>query len=180
MSSTDLKAPRKPLVILGIDPGTRVVGYGAIVAGARGPKLYACGVLRAERDDDVPQRLAAIQRELQALMVKLAPDVVVVELAFAARNLQSALRIGEGRGVVLACAAASGARIEQFAPAVAKKALVGNGGADKTQVAFMVGRLLGLEKPPGPLDATDALALALAHLQRDSLQQRLAPTPRAR
>lgn len=180
MSSTDPQVPRKPLVILGIDPGTRVVGYGAIVAAARGPKLYACGVLRAGRDDDVPQRLALIQRELQALMIKLAPDVVVVELAFAARNLQSALRIGEGRGVVLACAAASGARIEQFAPAVAKKALVGNGGADKTQVAFMVGRLLGLEKPPEPLDATDALALALAHLQRDSLQQRLALTPKAR
>lgn len=180
MSSTDPQVPRKPLVILGIDPGTRVVGYGAIVAAVRGPKLYACGVLRAGRDDDVPQRLALIQRELQALMIKLAPDVVVVELAFAARNLQSALRIGEGRGVVLACAAASGARIEQFAPAVAKKALVGNGGADKTQVAFMVGRLLGLEKPPEPLDATDALALALAHLQRDSLQQRLALTRKSR
>jgi crossover junction endodeoxyribonuclease RuvC len=97
----------------------------------------------------------------------------VVEQAFAARNVQSALRIGEGRGVVLACAAATGARIEQFAPAVAKKALVGHGAADKTQVARMVGEVLGLVEPPKPLDATDALALALALVQRRALEERL-------
>lgn len=177
MSEGAAAPSRRPLVILGIDPGTRVVGYGAIVAAARGPKLYACGALRAERDDDVPTRLASIQRELRELLTKLTPDVVVVEQAFAARNVQSALRIGEGRGVVLACAAATGARIEQLAPAVAKKSIVGHGAADKTQVAFMVGRLLGLEKPPEPLDATDALALALAHLQRAELAARTSGTP---
>jgi crossover junction endodeoxyribonuclease RuvC len=92
--------------------------------------------------------------------------LVVVEEAFASRNVQSALRIGEGRGVVLACAAAAGIRIEQVPPAVAKKALVGYGAAHKTQVAAMVARTLNLATPPEPLDATDALALALTHVVR--------------
>jgi crossover junction endodeoxyribonuclease RuvC len=82
--------------------------------------------------------------------------------------VQSALRIGEGRGVVLACAVAAGARAEQLPPASAKKALVGAGGAHKTQVAAMVQRVLALEVAPEPLDATDALALALAWALRQS------------
>lgn len=158
---------RAPLpIVLGIDPGTRVVGYGAVVVAAKGPRLLACGALRAERGDDVPARLAYLRAELDQLMAKVRPTVVVVEAAFAARNVQSALRIGEGRGVVLACAAATGATIVQYPPAVAKKALLGNGAADKTQVAWMVGQLLGLATIPEPLDATDALALALAWVQR--------------
>lgn len=165
----------RPTVVLGIDPGTRVVGYGAVVDAPRGPKLYACGALRAGVKDDVPLRLAFLRRELDLLIAKLQPNVVVVEQAFAARNVQSALRIGEGRGVVLACAAASGARIEQYPPAVAKKALVGSGAADKTQVAWMVAQLLGLAQAPEPLDATDALALALAYVRRRELADRLRP-----
>jgi crossover junction endodeoxyribonuclease RuvC len=160
-------------IVLGIDPGTRIVGYGAVVANGRGPKLFGAGVLEPGARLDVPSRLAVILAEFEQLLQEVRPDVVVVEQAFAARNLQSALRIGEGRGVVLACAAATGARIEQFAPAVAKKSLVGNGAADKTQVARMVGEVLGLAEPPKPLDATDALALALALLQRRALEERL-------
>ncbi|MBK7877667.1 MAG: crossover junction endodeoxyribonuclease RuvC [Planctomycetes bacterium] len=164
--------------MLGIDPGTRVVGYGAVVVAPKGPRLLACGALRAEKDDDVPARLAYLRTELDLLLAKVRPTVVVVEAAFAALNVQSALRIGEGRGVVLACAAATGAKIVQYPPAVAKKALVGNGAADKTQVAWIVTQLLGLAEPPKPLDATDALALALAHVQRSALEERLGPRAR--
>lgn len=156
----------KPFVILGIDPGTRVVGYGAIVDAARGPRLLAAGVVRAPDVSDVPTRLAHIRRELDDLIAKIRPAVVVVEQAFAAKNVQSALRIGEGRGVVLACAACAGAEIVQLPPAVAKKVLVGNGAADKRQVARMVQHALGSLADDLPLDASDALALALAHLQR--------------
>ena len=153
-------------IVLGIDPGTRVVGYGAIVAAERGPRLLAAGALRADVATSVPERLGWIRGEVDRLLERVRPTIVVVEQAFAARNVQSALRIGEGRGVVLACAAAFGAEIVQFAPAVAKKALIGNGAADKTQVARMVAHLLGLAAAPEPLDASDALALALAHVQR--------------
>ena len=153
-------------ILLGIDPGTRVVGYGAIVAAARGPRLLAAGVLRTEKKSSVPQRLGWIQAEIERLLAALHPTIVVVEQAFAARNVQSALRIGEGRGVVLACAATFGAEVVQYAPAVAKKALLGNGAADKTQVAKMVAGILNAERLDVPLDASDALALALAHWQR--------------
>jgi len=78
------------------------------------------------------------------------------------------LRIGEGRGVIIACAVTAGCEVVQYPPAVAKKTLVGNGGAHKSQVAGMVCRLLGLAEPPQPLDATDALSLALTHVLRRS------------
>ncbi len=160
-------------IVLGIDPGTRVVGYGAVVARERGPRLLAAGTVAPPAKHSVPERLGFIQAQLVELIARLRPTVVVVEQAFAARNVQSALRIGEGRGVVLACAAASGATVVQFAPAVAKRALAGHGAADKRQVGAMVGRILGLASPLGTADATDALALALTYLQRSRLGARL-------
>ena len=153
-------------LVLGIDPGTRVVGYGAVRGDARGPRCVAAGVLRPGGRLGVPERLGEIGAALERLLAELEPRVVVVEEAFAARNVQSALRIGEGRGVVLAAAARAGARIVQVPPATAKKAIVGHGGANKGQVAAMVARLLRLEAPPEPLDVTDALALALSYVTR--------------
>jgi crossover junction endodeoxyribonuclease RuvC len=152
-------------LIVGIDPGTRLVGYGALVVRRSGPELLASGVLCAPRAD-VPTRLGWLAEQLETLFARLKPGVVVVEQAFAARNLQSALRIGEGRGVVLAAAARRGVEIVQYAPAVAKKTLVGNGQADKTQVAQMVAAALGLSAVPESLDTSDALALALAHVYK--------------
>jgi crossover junction endodeoxyribonuclease RuvC len=162
-------APADPLrerVVLGVDPGTRVVGYGAVGISARGPVFLGAGVIRTRADHTGPQRLGTIRTELDRILADLRPGWVVVEEAFAHRNVQSALRIGEGRGVVLSCAAAAGISIEQMPPAVAKKALVGFGAAHKTQVASMVARMLGLAHAPQPLDATDALALALTHVLR--------------
>jgi len=152
----------RPIVILGIDPGTLVVGYGAVATHARSPGFLAAGVVRAGRGSPVPERLARIQERLRALLEEIRPDLVVVERAFAAKNVQSALRIGEGRGVALACAAAFGAEILEMPPASAEKSVAGLGGADKVQVARMVAVALGLREPPRPLDASDALALALA------------------
>lgn len=167
-------------IVLGIDPGTRLVGYGALVVAPKGPRLLAAGGLRAPREADVPARLAAIRSSLDALLLRLRPSVVVVEHAFASKNVQSALRIGEGRGVVLACAAGFGAEVVQFPPASARKTLLGNGSAGKEQVARMVATILGLAEPPRPADLTDALALALAYVQRRGRSLELAPRRRAR
>ena len=153
-------------IVLGIDPGTRVLGFGAIALGADGPVFLGCGVIRPPASASVAERLGRIRADLDAILAELRPGLVVVEEAFAHRNVQSALRIGEGRGVVLACAVAAGARVEQMPPASAKKALVGFGAAHKTQVGAMVQRVLGLEAPPEPHDASDALALALAWAMR--------------
>jgi len=151
-------------IILGIDPGTLVVGFGAVVDHPEGPRFLGAGAIRADRTSSVPERLGQIQARIAEVLVRFRPGVVVVERAFASRNVQSALRIGEGRGVALACAAAFGAEVIELAPAAAKRALVGHGAADKSQVARMVAAVLRLSDPPGSLDATDALALALAHL----------------
>jgi crossover junction endodeoxyribonuclease RuvC len=149
-----------------------------VAAGSRA-RLLAAGALRAERSAGVPQRLGWLGSTLEELFRRLRPRTIVVEHAFSARNVQTALRIGEARGVVLAAAVSSGAEVVQYAPAAAKKALVGNGAASKDQVARMVGIVLGLHRPPSPLDATDALALALAHVQRSARLAELSGAPGA-
>jgi len=150
-------------IVLGLDPGTRVLGYGAVVERRDGLRLLAAGTLVAPGGASVPQRLAFLRGRLDQLLGRLQPTEVVVETAFANRNIRSALRIGEGRGVCMACAAAIGSDVVEMPPASAKKALVGNGGADKAQVARMVEATLGLHEEL-PLDATDALSLAVAHV----------------
>jgi crossover junction endodeoxyribonuclease RuvC len=175
--------PRKGLgsseIVLGIDPGTLVVGYGAIEARQGRTRFLTAGVIRLSRGKSVPVRLGEIQRRITAILEEIRPSSVVVERAFASRNVQSALRIGEGRGVALACAAAFGADVIELAPAVAKKSLVGHGAADKSQVARMVAAVLGLSRIPEPADATDALALALAHLNRRVDYRAHGRTPRS-
>ncbi|MCP3918205.1 MAG: crossover junction endodeoxyribonuclease RuvC [bacterium] len=156
-------------IVLGIDPGTVVVGYGAIVLRPEGPTLLAAGTIRASRTTDVPTRLGHIRSQLDDVIRSLKPDVVAVEKAFFGTNVASALRIGEGRGVALSAAACHGARVIEFPPAVAKRTLVGNGGADKAQVAQMVAAELRLPEAPASLDATDALALALTYVHRSRL-----------
>ncbi|WP_419192195.1 crossover junction endodeoxyribonuclease RuvC [Engelhardtia mirabilis] len=159
-----MPAPTVPApTVLGIDPGTRVMGYGAVTACLPVPVFVRAGVIQPRKTNDLPGRLAVIAIELEALLEELHPSVVVVERAFTGRNVQSALRLGEARGVAIACAARSGAMVVEITPAAAKRAVAGSGSADKDQVAAMVMRMLGLVDPGGPRDATDALAMALAH-----------------
>ena len=159
-------------VVLGFDPGTLCAGYGAIVAAPDGPRLLACGALKAPARRSVAERLACIADGLDVLLDRLRPSVVALESAFAARNVRSALRLGEARGIVLAGAARRSIEVDEIPPATAKKAVVGHGAASKEQVAAMVAATLRVELD-APLDATDALALALAHLQRAQLARRL-------
>lgn len=164
-------------IVLGFDPGTRRAGYGAILEAPEGPRLVACGALDAPARSGIAERLAVMAEGFELLLDRLRPSVVALESAFAARNVQSALRIGEARGVILACSARRGITVDEIAPASAKKAVVGHGGASKEQVAAMVATMLGVAIE-APSDATDALALALAHVQRARrarLLGRLAP-----
>ena len=160
-------------IVLGIDPGTVVVGYGALVLRPEGPALLAAGTLNARRGDPPPMRLGCLLERLEDLMQRLRPTVVAVESAFAGHNVQSAIRVGEGRGLALAVAARRGAAVHEIAPASAKLALVGNGGANKEQVARRVALELGLDSPPRSRDATDALALALTYVHRSRAPGRL-------
>ncbi len=158
-------------VVLGVDPGTLVVGYGAVVHHPGGPRLLAAGVLRASRDSDVPTRLGFLRQEIDMVIARLKPSVVVVEHAFTAINIQSALRVGEGRGVALSSAACFGATVVQYQASQAKKSVVGVGSADKDRVAQMVAAELKLDEAPKPLDATDALALALTYIHKSRMDR---------
>lgn len=173
------EVPKVPIdcpfpVVLGIDPGTRVLGFGALLAADDGPRLLAAGVLRAPAQWSPSERLGRLHEGVEHIIANLRPRVVAVETAFVAGNVKSALRIGEGRGLVLALAARAGAAVLEYSPASVKKCVVGNGAASKPQVARMVSSLLRTEVSL-PDDATDALALALTYLHAQSLSERLGP-----
>jgi crossover junction endodeoxyribonuclease RuvC len=151
--------------VLGIDPGTAVLGYGVVEGGAgRAAHLLECGVLRTGARAPLPARLHAIHDAVTTLLARHHPDVLAVEGIFYARNVRSALILGHARGVVLLAGAEAGVSLAEYSPAVVKKTVVGRGGALKAQVGFMVAQLLRLSAPPKPADAADGVAIALTHL----------------
>jgi crossover junction endodeoxyribonuclease RuvC len=159
--------------VLGVDPGLSRCGYGAVEGGPR-PRAVAAGVLTTPTDDPLPDRLAALDRELRQLLAELKPDAVAVERVFFQNNARTAMSVGQASGLVLAAAAQSGAAVAQYTPNEVKQAVAGYGSAPKEQVQRMVQSLLGLSALPRPADAADALALALCHLACAPLAGRIA------
>ena len=150
--------------IFGIDPGSERTGYGCVETDGRRHHLVACGAITAAAGDGFPQRLARIHRELTALLADCHPDSVAIENLFHATNARSALKLGHARGVAMLAAVQAGCTIAEYTPAEVKRAVVGYGRAEKPQVQQMVKLLLGLDTLPTPLDASDALAVAICHL----------------
>jgi len=150
--------------IFGIDPGSGRTGYGCIeIVGSR-HRLVICGSLSAPARSTFPEKLHYIHAGLGALLARHRPDCVAVESIFHARNVHSALKLGHARGVALLAASAAGIAIVEYTPAEVKRAIVGFGRAEKPQVAQMVKLLLGLDAPPSPHDAADAVAIAICHI----------------
>ena len=164
---------------LGIDPGTRLTGWGVVEAARHGCRHLESGTLALPVRESIAARLARLHGAVQALIGRWAPDAVVLERAFVAANARSALRLGEARGAVLAAVAATGTPVHEFAPAEIKLAAVGHGRADKASVMYGVRLVLGLETTPPP-DAADALAMALCWLQQASLRAALGRAEGAR
>jgi crossover junction endodeoxyribonuclease RuvC len=161
-------------VVLGVDPGTLVTGYGVVCR--TGSVLHApvYGTIRNSPESGLAERLCAIHEELARLIQTHRPDAVSVESAFTGKNAQSALKLGHARGVAVLAAAQAGLLPEGVAPREAKLAVTGRGNATKEQVRYMVASLLNLTPRSLPLDASDALAIALTLLLR-----RGGPRPRA-
>jgi crossover junction endodeoxyribonuclease RuvC len=156
-----------PLRILGIDPGSRIVGYGLVEVdeAARGPaalRYVECGVIQPPAKGSFPQRLREIAVGLREVLADLGPGEVAVESVFVQRSVAAALKLGQARGVALLCAAEADLPIYEYAPARVKKAVTGNGAASKAQVQQMVRALVGLQRAPRS-DAADALAVAICH-----------------
>ena len=151
-------------LILGIDPGTVVTGYGVVAQeGGGAVSLVECGVVRTSSREALPVRIREIFEEITALIARHAPSVVVVEDVFQGKNVQSALKLGHARGAILLAAALGDIPIAEYSPREIKKAVGGNGNATKDQVAFMVQQQLRLKAPPSPADAADGVAAALCH-----------------
>jgi crossover junction endodeoxyribonuclease RuvC len=153
------------VLILGIDPGTAVTGFGVVRAG-RTHELVECGVIRTRADRPLAERLHDIAQGVRELLARHRPDAMAVEDVFYARNVRTTLVLGHARGVILLAGAEAGVAIHEYPPADIKKAIVGTGAATKTQIQFMLTKLLRLKHAPQPADAADGVAAALTCAMR--------------
>src|SRR5262245_22118708 len=141
--------------ILGIDPGTGIVGYGVVTTGppGRAARLTECGVIRTSPRAPLPERLRTIHEGLGELVHRHRPDAMAVEDIFYGANVRTTAVLGHARGVILLAGALGGVPVFEYTPARIKKAIVGRGAALKPQVGYMVAKLLGLKASPAPADA---------------------------
>lgn len=152
-------------IVIGIDPGTAITGYGVIREQENGELEWIThGVVRTPSDWDEPKRLFELYQNLCEILSKYKPDCCAVEKLFFQKNVKTAISVGQGRGAALIAAAASELPVGEYTPLEVKQAVVGYGSADKQQVQQMVKVLLGLSDIPQPDDAADALAVAICHL----------------
>jgi crossover junction endodeoxyribonuclease RuvC len=160
--------------VLGVDPGLTRCGLG-VVEGAPGRPLAAVAydVVRTASTDDAALRLLALEREIEHWIALHHPDVVAVERVFSQHNVRTVMGTAQAAAVAMTCAARVGVPVVLHTPSEVKAAVTGNGRADKAQVGAMVARLLRLDAPPSPADTADALALAICHVWRGSMQRRL-------
>ncbi len=149
-------------IILGVDPGSRCMGYGLVRERSGVLSLVEAGTVRP-LEEAMSARLGLMYARISELLQAHSPHAVAVENVFFARNSASALKLGQARGAVLAACGVQGAQVFGYEPTLVKKSLVGAGRAEKSQVSFMVGQLLGV-KADWAEDAGDALALAICHL----------------
>ena len=164
------------VLVLGIDPGTAVTGYGLVRddrgetptsrkgSAGIGMKLVECGVIRTRPRDPLSTRLREIHDGVSELISRHRPDHLAVEDIFYSRNVRTTLALGQARGVILLAGEMAGLAIHEYPPAEVKKAIVGTGTATKEQVQFMLTRLLRLHAAPEPADASDGVAAAVTYM----------------
>ncbi len=161
----DAKVKEADRVILGIDPGTNVMGYGILGVFGRKPALIAMGVIELKKFEDHYMRLHRIYERVTMLVEQYLPDEMAIEAPFFGKNVQSMLKLGRAQGVAIAAAIARQVPITEYEPRKIKMAITGNGGASKEQVREMLRRMLDIPEASmlPHLDATDALGAALCH-----------------
>lgn len=152
-------------IIMGIDPGTNVMGYGVLGINGRKPQLIVMGVIKLNRFESHYKRLNRIYERVSSLISQYLPDEMAIEAPFYGKNVQSMLKLGRAQGVAMAAALARDIPIAEYAPLSIKQAVTGSGAASKERVANMLKYILDIpeEKMPHLLDATDALAAAMTH-----------------
>ena len=149
--------------ILGIDPGSGIIGFGLVEQG-RTPKMLDAGVIRTTIGEDTAKRLVELYDSMKELLADMTPDAAAVEKLYFAQNVTTAMTVAQARGVLLLALAEAGVPIYEYTPLQIKMAMTGYGRAKKAQIQEMVRVQLGLKKKPSPDDAADALAVALTHI----------------
>jgi crossover junction endodeoxyribonuclease RuvC len=152
------------MIVLGIDPGTAITGYGLVSEESNRAVAVAYGAITTPSGLPLPDRLQLLQRDLAAVIAQYHPDQAAVEQLFFNKNVRTALAVGHARGVILLTLAQADVPMYEYTPLEVKQAVTGNGRADKRQVQQMVTLLLSLSKIPKPDDVADALAIAICHL----------------
>ncbi len=151
------------MIILGIDPGIAIVGWGVVEYNGNKFRTLGYGSIQTTKDETTQQRLNRIYEELTAIIQTYRPEAMAVEELFFNTNQTTAIRVAEARGVILLAAQRQGLTIAEYTPLQVKQSVVGYGRAEKKQVITMVTMMLGLPKPPKPDDTADALAIAVTH-----------------
>ncbi|WP_031516090.1 crossover junction endodeoxyribonuclease RuvC [Desulfofalx alkaliphila] len=151
------------MIIMGVDPGTAITGYGLVYYSRNRFKLVDCGVIRTQSTLPLYKRLSTLYSDLTALINEFKPQQYAVEELFFNKNTRTALAVGHARGVALLAGAKVGLDVFEYTPLQVKQAVVGHGRAQKHQVQYMVKEILKLPAVPKPDDAADALAVAICH-----------------
>ena len=162
------------MIALGIDPGTATCGFGVVELQDGTLRLVDAGVIRTGPDETDAARLSRLHAALTGLLAEHRPERIGVERLFFQRNVQTAMAVGQARGVALLVAAQAGLPVDEPTPNEVKQQVCGNGSADKLQVASMVARLLSISLERVPDDATDALAVAIGCAYADGVERKLA------
>ena len=160
-------------IVLGLDPGSRLSGYAVIALENKKTVHIHHGVIRLPTQKKMPQRLIYFANEFKKILREFKPNEFAIETIFTGKNIQSILKIGQVRGVALMLAAEDNCKIFEYPPAAIKMAIAGYGRATKEQINFMVQKLLRLKQKPYPLDVSDALAIAICHIQTTQIQRKL-------
>ncbi len=156
-------------IILGIDPGTVVMGYGLIEVTGNKMKLIDMDILKPGKVNDSYKKLQLIYNTVSGLIIKYKPDVFAIEAPFFGKNVQSMLKLGRAQGVAIAAAMRHGLDVTEYSPKKIKQSITGNGNASKEQVMKMLQRILNFTDEPKYLDASDALAVAVCHYFQENV-----------
>lgn len=158
----------KTNIILGVDPGTQLMGYALLKVNGKTTQVLLMDVLKLSGHKDIYERLEKIHSKIAELIRLYKPSTFAIEAPFFGKNVQSMLKLGRAQGVAIAAAIQGGLEVTEYSPKKVKQSITGNGNADKDQVWKMLQRLLNIEEKPQYFDATDALAVAMCHYYQTS------------
>ena len=159
------------MIIIGIDPGLVNTGYGIIAIQKNKPKIIDFGIIKPNAKESISKRLFTIFSDVSELIKEYKPDVFSVEEIFYSKNFKSALMLGHARGAAILAAAKYNLPVFEYSAKKVKQSITGNGNADKTQLQYMLKQIFMLKQIPSPLDASDALGIALCHLNQIKLDE---------